>query len=101
MGMERRDSVAIRNASSQLSSIASQLESQKQKILNDVDSILSNYVGPDASSIVASFKGAIEKINPLISNIKYNSDYMKSVANYDAQNVQSATSKINSNRIGR
>ena len=101
MAMERIDTAAIRSASVQLSSIAENLESQKQKILNDVNSILNNYVGPDASSIVSAFRGAIERINPLIASIKYNSDYMLSVTNNVNQNVQNTTSKINSNRVGR
>ena len=90
-----RDADAIGEKGLYLKEVCSSLNSEKISFTNNINNMLANYKGVDATSIANTLLDAVNKIDGLIKNLNYFSNYMLAVAKYDNENIESANKKIN------
>ena len=92
--IKRRDNVAIESVGEYLLLTIEDLKKEKIKIDNDINSILNNYKGVDADTIVSKFLEATSKINLMIKIIEYHGQYMIALANHDKSNIKAAGTNL-------
>ncbi len=95
MARETRDTVAIGNAGAYLASACEKLNALKLVMDNNIDSLLNNYVGSDGAAVCDVLATAVDKLDGLILNLDYYSQYMFEIARYDSENIERAIKKIN------
>lgn len=90
-----RNADAIGEKGNYLKEVCNSLNDEKISFTNNINSMLENYKGVDATSIANMLLDAINKVDDLIKNLSYYSNYMLAVAKYDNENIESANKKIN------
>ena len=102
MAREVRNADRIGKTGLYLEETAEKLVSIKSFFKGQINDVLANYQGVDATAIANVLSNAINKVDGLIKALNYYSEYMKSVANYDIQNIERASEQLkekNKNKI--
>ena len=94
MAREIRDADAIGKTGVYFNETCKELITVKKSFVDHINNMLVNYNGVDATSIANTLTNAINKIDGLIKNLSYYSEYMIAVAKYDTENIENATKKI-------
>lgn len=89
-----RDADAISEKGLYLREVCNSLNNEKISFTNNINNMLANYKGVDATSIANVLLDAINKVDDLIKNLNYYSNYMLAVAKYDNENIESVNKKL-------
>lgn len=89
-----RDPIAIYSVGEYIKEQNELLQNKQKEIAMHVNDILVNYQGRDAEMIVSSFLKEIKKLDKVIANLEYFSEYMKSLSTYDTDNLNNTKKKL-------
>ena len=85
--LKRRDPVAIGNVGAYTERASDNLRAAQERLKQDINKVLESYKGVDAETQVAKFIETADKITTVIQNLDYYGKYMKNVASYDTDNL--------------
>ena len=92
---KKRDPVAIGNVGVYTEQASEFLAAARDKLINDINSILDNYKGIDAEEQVNKFIEAVSKLSSVIQNLDYYGKYMEKISAFDTDNLNSTKQKFN------
>ena len=92
--LQRRDPVAMESVGNYLIECLENLNQYKILLNKHIDDINHSYTGVDANIIITKFKEASKKMDIMISNIEYYSEYFKILASHDRENISISTKNI-------
>ena len=94
MAREVRNADVIGKTGVYLKNTCQELSNLKSAFIADIDNIANTYKGSDATAIVNLLIAAINKIDGLINNFNYYSEYMLAIAKFDNENISNINKKI-------
>lgn len=86
----RRDPVAINSVGVYMQNQTQELLLKQKSLIKNINNILNNYEGQDAKIIVSKFLESASKLNSIISNLDYYSNYMQTLSLHDRDNLNNA-----------
>ena len=86
----RRDPVAINSVGVYMQNQSQELLLKQQSLIKNINNVLTNYSGQDAKIIVSKFLESASKLNSVIKNLEYYSNYMQTLASHDRDNLNNA-----------
>lgn len=94
--LRRRDTVAIGNYGRYLQNQCEELSNAYTKLITNINNIRNNYQGVDAEEQIKVFTEKANKINGIMKNFIYYSEYMQKLASYDTDSLNKVKKEINS-----
>ena len=94
MAREVRNADIIMKTGVYLDDTCEKLNIIKTSFEANIKNMLGNYSGVDAATIANILTKSIDKIDKLVENLTYYSEYMIAISNHDYKNIDRATSKI-------